>query len=140
MISALQYDKPPFSGWVISGERLLNLSLLLRKLGTTAATATQAFVSSCMQSTERRSHAEEGALFYFLCFCFLGPHPRHMEVPRPGVELELQLLAYATATEMPDPSQICDPHHSSWQYCVLNPLSEPRDQTRILMDLGFVTC
>ena len=28
-------------------------------------------------------------LFFFLFFCFLGPHPRHMEVPRLGVELEL---------------------------------------------------
>ena len=28
----------------------------------------------------------------------LGPHPRHMEVPRLGVESELQLPAYATAT------------------------------------------
>ena len=39
-------------------------------------------------------------LFFFL-FVFLGPHPQHMEVPRLGVEPELQLLAYATA--MPDP-------------------------------------
>ena len=30
---------------------------------------------------------------------FLGPHPRHMvEVPRLGVQLELQLPAYTTAT------------------------------------------
>ena len=28
-------------------------------------------------------------LTYFLFFCFLGPHPRHMEVPRLGVQLEL---------------------------------------------------
>ena len=28
-------------------------------------------------------------LFLFLSFVFLGPHPRHMEVPRLGVELEL---------------------------------------------------
>ena len=27
--------------------------------------------------------------FFFLCFFFLGPHPRHMEIPRLGVELEL---------------------------------------------------
>ena len=27
----------------------------------------------------------------FFCFCFLGLYPRHMEVPRPGVESELQL-------------------------------------------------
>ena len=35
-------------------------------------------------------------LFYFLLF--LGPHLRHMEIPRLGFELELQLLAYATDT------------------------------------------
>ena len=34
--------------------------------------------------------------FYF--FAFLGPYQRHMEVLRLGVESELQLLAYATAT------------------------------------------
>ena len=32
-----------------------------------------------------------------LFFVFLGSHPRHMEVPRLGVELELQLPAYTTA-------------------------------------------
>ena len=39
---------------------------------------------------------------YFFFPSFLGLHPRHMEIPRLGVELELQLLAYITAT--PDPS------------------------------------
>ena len=44
----------------------------------------------------------------FILFCvwggvlFLGPHPRHMEVPMLGVESQLQLPAYATA--MSDPS------------------------------------
>ena len=28
--------------------------------------------------------------YYFLFFCFLGPHPRQMEVPKLGVKLELQ--------------------------------------------------
>ena len=37
-------------------------------------------------------------LFYFV---FLGPHP--MEGPRLRVELELQLLTYATATATLDP-------------------------------------
>ena len=36
---------------------------------------------------------------------FLGPHLQHMEVPRLGVKLELQLLTYATATEMQDGSE-----------------------------------
>ena len=49
-----------------------------------------------------------------------------MEVPRLGVELELQLLVYATATAMWDPS-LCNLHHSSQQCQILNPLSEARD-------------
>ena len=36
-------------------------------------------------------------VFVFVCLpCFLGSHLWHMEVPRLRVELELQLLAYAT--------------------------------------------
>ena len=35
---------------------------------------------------------------------FLGPHLRHMEVPRLGAESELQLPAYTTATATRDPS------------------------------------
>ena len=57
-----------------------------------------------------------------------------MEVPRLGVKLELQLLAYTTATATMDPSGICDLGRSLWQHRTLNPLSEARDQTRILTD------
>ena len=57
-----------------------------------------------------------------------------MEVPRLGVELELQLPAYTTATATPDLSRICDLHLSSQQRRILNPLSEGRDRIRILMD------
>ena len=43
-------------------------------------------------------------IYFILCFVFfLGPHLWHIEVPRLGTELELQLLAYATVTAMPDP-------------------------------------
>ena len=74
-------------------------------------------------------------------FVLLGLHPQHMGVPRLGVELELQLLAYATATAMPDLSCICKLRCSSWQLQILNPLSEARDRTCILVDLvGFFTC
>ena len=61
-----------------------------------------------------------------------------MEVPRLRVELELQLAAYITATETQDPSCICNLHHSSWQCWILNPLSEARDRTRILMDTNQI--
>ena len=61
-----------------------------------------------------------------------------MEVPRLGVELELQLPAYTTATALPDLSCICDLHHSSWQHQILNPLRKARHQTYILMDTSQV--
>ena len=66
-------------------------------------------------------------LFFCLFFFFLGLHPQHMEVPRLEVKLELQLPASATAT--PDPSHICDLHHSLQQHWILNLLREPRDRT-----------
>ena len=55
-----------------------------------------------------------------------------MNVPRFNllrVKLELQPQAHTTAIAMPDPSCICDLHHSSGQHQILNPLSEARDQT-----------
>ena len=61
-----------------------------------------------------------------------------MEVPRLGVESELQLPAYTTATAMWDPSHACNLHHSLQQHQIPNPLIEIRDQTRILMDTNWV--
>ena len=59
-------------------------------------------------------------------FVFLGPHPQHMEGPRLGFKLELQLPSYVTATAMPDPTSVFDLHHSSQQCQILNPMSEAR--------------
>ena len=56
---------------------------------------------------------DENTFFFFV---FLGLHPQHMEFSRLGVELELQLPVYTTATAMPDPSHVCDLHHSSPQF------------------------
>ena len=75
-------------------------------------------------------------IFYF--FVFLGLHSWHMEVPRPGVELELQLPAYSTATAMLDPSWICNLHHNSWPHQILKSLRGARVRTCILMDTGQV--
>ena len=58
----------------------------------------------------------------------LGPHLPHMEFPRLGVESELRLLAYttATATATRDPSHVCDLYLSSQQRWIPDPLSEAR--------------
>ena len=60
-------------------------------------------------------------------FCFLGPHLWYVEAPRLGVESELQLLAYTTATEMQQLSRLCDLLHMSQQRPILNPVSKARD-------------
>ena len=75
-------------------------------------------------------------LLFLFVFCFLVLHPWHMEVPRIGDQLKMQLLAYVTTTAIPDPSCICDLQHNSWQS--LNPLSEARDWTHVLMHTSWV--
>ena len=42
-----------------------------------------------------------------------------MQFPRRGVQSELQLLAYTTATATQDLSRVCDLHRSSWQHQIL---------------------
>ena len=66
----------------------------------------------------------------FLCLFFpffLGLHLQHMEIPGLGVESELQLPAYATATAARDSSCIFDLCRSLPQCRILNPQSEARD-------------
>ena len=72
--------------------------------------------------------------FWFLLLVFLGLHLQQIEVPRLGVESELQLPAYITATATWDPSCVCNLHHSSWQCWILDPRSEAKDWTRIHVD------
>ena len=67
-------------------------------------------------------------------FFFKGPQVLSIEIPRLGVESELQLPAYVTATATPDLSL----HHNLQQRWILKALSSARDQTCILMDTSWV--
>ena len=67
-----------------------------------------------------------------------GTHPHHMEVPRLGVQSELELPAYERATATSDPSHVFDLHHSSWQHRILNPLSQARHWTGNVMVPGWI--
>ena len=71
--------------------------------------------------------------FFDLFLLFLGLLPWHMEVPRLGVESELQPPAYSRATATRDPSCVCNLRQSSRQRQILNPLSKGRGRTRNLM-------
>ena len=77
-------------------------------------------------------------LYYFFLFLILGPHLQHLEVPRLGVESELQQPAHTTATATEDPSHIFDLYHSSWQRWIPDPPNEARDQNHILEDTSWV--
>ena len=69
--------------------------------------------------------------FYILCL-FMAT-PMAYEVPRLGVQSELQLTTYVRATATPDWSQVCELHHSSWQHRIPNPLIKVRDGSCNLM-------
>ena len=71
----------------------------------------------CFCRATRRTH---GFIFIF-CF-FIGPHPWHMEVPGQG----------------PNWSCSCCPLPQPQKLRILNPLSEARDQSHILMDPSHV--
>ena len=75
------------------------------------------------------SNTSQKNLHYSLEFYFflLPPQLQHMEVPGLGVESELQLQAYITATAKPDPSCIFNLCLSLQQCRILNPVSEARD-------------
>ena len=55
-------------------------------------------------------------------------------------QIRVAAASYTTATAiaMPDPSQICDLHHSLWQHRILNLLSEARDWTLILIFTSWI--
>ena len=72
----------------------------------------------------------------FFFFCFLGPNLHHMEVPRLGVELELQLLAYSTG-QFWTASATYTTAHSNAGY-LLNPLSKHKDWTSTFTDTSQV--
>ena len=69
----------------------------------------------------------KGGYYHPFFFFLFRAALRHTEVPRLGVQKELQLLAYTTATATGDQSHVFDPHHSLRQSWMLNPLSKARD-------------
>ena len=67
-----------------------------------------------MHRNSQRAVTCKGLTHHLLTFFFFifESHLQHMEVPRPGVESELQLPAYTTAMATPDPSHMGKLRHS----------------------------
>ena len=61
-----------------------------------------------------------------------------MEVPRLGVELELQLPAYTSATATPDLSHIWDLHHAHSNAGSLPHWARPGIEPSVLMDTSQI--
>ena len=68
----------------------------------------QELLINCISPMEEREGSGKTPSFLVLKlnFFFLKLHLQHMVVPRLGVELELQLLAYTTATVVQDLSHL----------------------------------
>ena len=60
-----------------------------------------------------------------------------MRFPGQGSNQSYCSQNYTTATAVLDPRTICHLYHSSWQRCILNPLSKARDGAH-LMDTSRV--
>ena len=75
--------------------------------------------------------------FKFFFLVFLGLPPCIWWFPGRG-PIRVIAASLATATAMLGPSYVCDLTHSSLQHQILNPLSELRDRTFVLMDPSWV--
>ena len=74
---------------------------------------------------------------FFFFFFFRAPVAYGSFQTR-GIKSETQLQAYTTVIAARDQSCICDLHHSSQQHQILNPQSDARDGTCILMDTSWI--
>ena len=78
-------------------------------------------------------------IFFFFFFFFFFFVFRTIPAAYGGSQgRELELLAYTIATTPPDPSRICNLHHSAHQLRILNPLSKARGRTYVLKDASQI--
>ena len=73
-----------------------------------------------------------------LSFCLFWATPMAYEGSQARGLIGAIAAGLHLATAMPDPSHVCDLHQSSQQCQILNPLSEARDRTCVLMDASRI--
>ena len=77
--------------------------------------------------------------FFFFSLCLLRAAPTAYGSSQARAQLELQLLAYATATALLDLNHVFSLQHSSRQRWILNPLSKAKDGAQALLS-GELWC
>ena len=124
MLSRYRFDFPALRwiSWVTLNKSLNFSKALLCSQNYKIDTRVLIYQAFCNDSRDTHENRSCWFFVFLFFFFFLGPHLWHMEVSSLGVESELQLLAYITATAMPDSSHVCDLHHSSQQHWILNPM------------------
>ena len=77
-------------------------------------------------------------VFFFFCL-FRAPTAAHGGSQARGLIGAIAAgLHHNHSSAGSEPSRVCNLHHSSWQRQTLNPLSEARDGTCVLMDASRV--
>ena len=75
-------------------------------------------------------------MVFFVCLSFrVAPTAYGGSQARDHIEAVAACLCHSNARSEPP----CDLHHSSQQCWILNPLSEARDGTCVLMDIRFIS-
>ena len=81
-------------------------------------------------------------MFVLFCFVLFFVFSRAAPMAHGGSQARGRIRAVAAGLHhglrTSDPSHIWDLHHSSWQHQTLNPLSEARDRTHVLIDTSWV--
>ena len=73
-------------------------------------------------------------MFLLFIYCYFRAAPIAYRDSQARGQIGATGAPHATAIVTQDPSHVCDLHHSSQHRQFTDPLSEARDQTRILMD------
>ena len=81
--------------------------------------------------------SKEKELIYIFVFCLFRAIPMACGGSQARGRIEAVVSGLATDT-MPDPSRVCDLHHSSWHCRILSPLREAKDWTCILTDASQI--
>ena len=77
-------------------------------------------------------------IFLFLFFFLFRAIPMAYGSSQARGQIENASTSLHRPTAMQDTSCVCNPHHSSWQCQILDPLSEARDQKHVLMNTSWV--